>query len=76
MLQTPSTVPGSSPTHIKVTVKHLPRDTKQLPELTVGFKNGNELRLEVGKKKMSVTDVLEEVGRVGRVIEREESLKG
>lgn len=41
----------------------------------MGFKDGQEVRLEVGKRKMSVGDVCEEVSRVGRVIEREQTLK-
>jgi hypothetical protein len=44
--------------------------------MTVAFRGGRELRLEVGRRSMSIGDVLEEVGRVGRVINREESLKG
>ncbi|PGH23876.1 hypothetical protein AJ80_02125 [Polytolypa hystricis UAMH7299] len=76
LLQTPNTVSPISPTHIKISVQHLPRNSPQLPEMTVGFRGGKELKLEVGKLKMSVQDVVEEVGRIGRVIEREESLKG
>lgn len=76
LLQKPTTTPAASAKHISITVKRLPRDTKQLPEMTIGFKNGKELKLEVGKLRMSVADVIEEVGREGRVIEREASLKG
>jgi hypothetical protein len=57
-------------------VNHLPRGSKELPEMTVGFRGGKELRLEVGKLGLSVNDVVEEVSRVGRVVGREESLKG
>jgi len=42
----------------------------------VTFKGGKEIRLEVGKRKMKIGDVIEEVARVGRGVEREESLKG
>ncbi|KDB28038.1 hypothetical protein H109_00183 [Trichophyton interdigitale MR816] len=76
LLQTPTTASPSSAAHIKIDVKHLPKHSKQLPEMTVGFRNGKEVKLEVGKLRLSVGDVLEEVGRIGRLIEREESLKG
>lgn len=65
----------SSPTFIDTKVKQLPRHSTELPEMTVGFKDGQEVRLEVGKRKMSVGDVCEEISRVGRVIEREQTLK-
>ncbi|PGH05463.1 hypothetical protein GX51_02987 [Blastomyces parvus] len=76
LLQNPSTSSPASPTHIKIDIKHLPRDSKQLPEMTVGFKGGKELRLEVGRLGLGVRDVVEEVGRVGRVLAKEASLKG
>ncbi|EEP82789.1 predicted protein [Uncinocarpus reesii 1704] len=76
LLQTPTTASPSSSSHIKISVTKLPRHSPKLPEMTIGFRNGKELRFEVGKNQMSVHDVLEELGRVGRVIEREESLKG
>jgi len=44
--------------------------------MTVGFKGGKEVKLEVGKRKMKIGDVIDEISRVGRLIEREESLKG
>lgn len=34
------------------------------------------MKLEVGKRQMKIGDVVEEIARVGRAIEREESLKG
>ncbi|KAK2734007.1 hypothetical protein FQN55_003068 [Onygenales sp. PD_40] len=76
LLQTPTTASPSSPSHIKIDIKHLPRGSRELPEMTVGFKGGKELRLEVGRLGLSVKDVVEEVGRVGRGIGKEESLKG
>ncbi|EAS28879.1 uncharacterized protein CIMG_07625 [Coccidioides immitis RS] len=76
LLQTPTTTPASSASHIKISVTRLPRNSPQLPEMTIGFRNGKELKFEVGKNKMAIGDILEELGRVGRVIEREESLKG
>lgn len=75
LLQTPTTAPASSASHIDIKVKHLPRDSKELPEMTVGFRGGNELKLEVGKLGLTVGDVVEEVARVGRRVRREESLK-
>ncbi|PGH14898.1 hypothetical protein AJ79_02761 [Helicocarpus griseus UAMH5409] len=75
LLQNPATVSPASPSHIKIDIKHLPRNSKELPEMTVGFKGGKELRLEVGKLGLGVRDVVEEVGRVGRVLAKEESLK-
>lgn len=33
------------------------------------------MKFEVGKRKLKIGDVVEEVARVGRVIEREQSLK-
>ena len=74
LLRTPSTTSMSSPNFIDMKIKQLPRHSTELPEMTVGFKNGQEIRLEVGKRKMSVGDVCEEVARVGRVIEREQTL--
>jgi large subunit ribosomal protein L53 len=43
--------------------------------MTVGFKGGKELRLEVGRLGLTVGDVVEDVSRVGRGVSREESLK-
>ncbi|OAX79759.1 hypothetical protein ACJ72_05924 [Emergomyces africanus] len=76
LLQNPATASPASPSHIKIDITHLPRGSKQLPEMTVGFKGGKELRLEVGKLGLGVKDVVEEVGRVGRVLAKEASLKG
>lgn len=76
LMRTPETTPTFKPTHIDVQVKQLPRTSTQLPEMTIGFKGGKEVTLEVGKRQMKIGDVIEEVSRVGRVIEREESLKG
>ncbi|WEW59974.1 hypothetical protein PRK78_005456 [Emydomyces testavorans] len=73
LLQTPTTAPVSSASHIQVSVTKLPRNSPQLPEMTIGFRNGKELKLEVGKNRMKIDDILEELGRVGRVIEREET---
>jgi large subunit ribosomal protein L53 len=44
--------------------------------MTIEFKGGKKIQLEVGKRKMKIGDVIEEVSRVGRIVEREESLKG
>lgn len=41
----------------------------------MGFKDGREMTFDVGKRKLKIGDVVEEVARVGRVIEREQSLK-
>lgn len=76
LLRTPNTTPASKPTYIDVQVKQLPRTSTQLPDLTVGFKGGKEVHVEVGKRRMKIGDVVEEIARVGRVVEREESLKG
>lgn len=43
--------------------------------MTIGFKGGKEIKLEVGKRQMKIGDVLDEIARVGRVVEREQSLK-
>jgi large subunit ribosomal protein L53 len=43
--------------------------------MTIGFKGGKEIKLEVGKQQMKIGDVLDEIARVGRVVEREQSLK-
>lgn len=69
------TASPSSAAHIQIKIERLPRDSPKLPEMTVGFKNGQELRLEVGKNRTSINDAVEEVSRIGRVIAREESLK-
>jgi large subunit ribosomal protein L53 len=76
LIRTPNTTPTSKPTYIDVQVKQLPRTSTQLPEMTLGFKGGKEVTLEVGKRNMKIGDVVEEVSRIGRVIQREESLKG
>ncbi|KAB8229212.1 hypothetical protein ETB97_006563 [Aspergillus alliaceus] len=76
ILRNPNTTPASSPTHIDIKVKQLPRVSTEQPEVTVGFKGGKELKIEVGKRGMKIGDVIEEIARVGRAIEREESLKG
>src|SRR5690348_1699096 len=76
LIRTPNTISPSKPTYIDVQVKLLPRTSTQLPEMTVGFKGGKEVKLEVGKHGMKIGDVVEEIARIGRVVEREESLKG
>lgn len=43
--------------------------------MTVGFKGGKELTLDVGKRGLKIGDVIEEVSRVGRALQREASLK-
>ncbi|KAJ6031182.1 hypothetical protein N7540_001914 [Penicillium herquei] len=75
LLRTPNTVAGS-PTHIDIKVTQLPRNSTQEPVMTVGFKGGKEIVLEVGKRGMKIGDVVEEVSRVGRALAREASLKG
>lgn len=75
LLRTPTTTPGSSPNYIDIKVTQLPRASTQHPEMTVGFKDGREMTFDVGKRKLKIGDVVEEVARVGRVIEREQSLK-
>lgn len=75
MLRTPETIPTSSPTHIDIKVKQLPRTSTESPTMTVGFKGGKELTLDVGKRGMKIGDVIEEVSRVGRALQREASLK-
>ena len=75
LLQTPMTASPSSAAHIQIKIERLARDSPKLPEMTVGFKNGQELRLEIGKNKICINDALEEVSRIGRGIAREESLK-
>ncbi|OQE29788.1 hypothetical protein PENSTE_c002G09003 [Penicillium steckii] len=76
LLRTPNTTPTSSPNHIDIKVKQLPRASTQQPVMTVGFKGGKELTLEVGKRGLKIGDVVEEVSRVARFLEREASLKG
>lgn len=44
--------------------------------MTIGFRGGKEIKLEVGKRQLKIGDVVEEVARVARGVEREESLKG
>ncbi|KAJ5781010.1 hypothetical protein N7457_006170 [Penicillium paradoxum] len=75
MLRTPETIPTSSPTHIDIKVKQLPRNSTEAPTMTIGFKGGKELVLDVGKRGMKIGDVIEEVSRVGRALQREASLK-
>ncbi|KAI9927760.1 hypothetical protein ASPWEDRAFT_552246 [Aspergillus wentii DTO 134E9] len=75
LIRNPSTTSTSSPTHIDVKVTQLPRNSTQLPEMTIGFKGGKEVKLEVGKRQLKIGDVIEEVARVGRGIEREQTLK-
>lgn len=75
LLRTPSTTPAGSPTHINIQVTRLPRDSTQPPEMTVVFRGGKELKLEIGKRQMKIGDVVEEVSRVARGVQREESLK-
>lgn len=43
--------------------------------MTVGFKGGKELTLDVGQRGLKIGDVIEEVSRVGRALQREASLK-
>lgn len=76
LLRTPATSSPASPTHIDIKVTQLPRTSTQQPVMTVGFKGGKEVTLEVGKRGMKIGDVVEEISRVGRALEREASLKG
>ncbi|KAE8352099.1 39S ribosomal protein L53/MRP-L53-domain-containing protein [Aspergillus coremiiformis] len=76
LLRNPKTAPASSPTYIDIKVIQLPRSSTQEPEVTVGFKGGRELKIEVGKRQMKIGDLIEEIARVGRIVAREESLKG
>ncbi|PLN82317.1 39S ribosomal protein L53/MRP-L53-domain-containing protein [Aspergillus taichungensis] len=76
LLRTPSTTPLSSPTHIDIKVKQLPRHSTQQPEVTVGFKGGKEVKFEVGKEQIKIADMVNEIARIGRIIEREDTLKG
>ncbi|KAL2811899.1 39S ribosomal protein L53/MRP-L53-domain-containing protein [Aspergillus granulosus] len=76
LLRNPSTVPMASPTHIDIKVTQLPRTSTKAPELAVGFKGGKEIKINFGERPMRIGEVVEEIARVGRVIEREESLKG
>lgn len=76
LLRTPATASPASPTHIDIKVTQLPRNSTQQPVMTVGFKGGKEVTLEVGKRGMKIGDVVEEISRVGRALEREASLKG
>ncbi|KAL4926970.1 mitochondrial 54S ribosomal mL53 protein [Aspergillus undulatus] len=76
LLRNPATTPASSPTHVNIQVTQLPRTSTKEPVITVGFKGGKEMTFEVGKRQMKIGDVVEEIARVGRTIEREESLKG
>ncbi|KAJ5766538.1 uncharacterized protein N7511_004154 [Penicillium nucicola] len=76
MLRTPETIPASSPTHIDIQVKQLPRESTASPTMTIGFKGGKELTLDVGERGLKIGDIVEEVARVGRALQREASLKG
>ncbi|KAJ5884901.1 hypothetical protein N7495_009411 [Penicillium taxi] len=73
LLRTPTTTSTGS---IDIQVTQLPRTSTQQPIMTVGFKGGKEVVLEVGKRGMKIDDCIEEVSRVGRALEREASLKG
>lgn len=45
--------------------------------MTIGFKGGKELNFEFGNSGgLKIGEVVEEISRVGRAIEREDSLKG
>ncbi|KAL4882746.1 39S ribosomal protein L53/MRP-L53-domain-containing protein [Aspergillus karnatakaensis] len=76
LLRNPNTVPTGSATHIDIKVTQLPRESTKQPEIVVGFKGGKEVKLEVGKRQMKIGDVVEELARIGRAIEREQALKG
>lgn len=80
LLQTPSTTNPSSPSHIEIAAQRLPRaaasNTAVQPEIVVGFKSKEEVKFEVGRLGLKAKDVVEEISRIGRKIEREESLKG
>ncbi|CAI7669303.1 unnamed protein product [Penicillium bialowiezense] len=69
MLRTPDTIPTSSPTHIDIQVKQLPRTSTESPTMTIGFKGGKELVLDVGKRGLKIGDIIEEVSRVGRALQ-------
>jgi large subunit ribosomal protein L53 len=75
MLRTPETIPTSSPTHIDIKVKQLPRTSTASPTMTIGFRGGKELTLDVSQRGLKINDVIEEVSRVGRALQREASLK-
>lgn len=78
LFQTPSTTNPSTPSHIQIEARRLPRAAAASvqPEIVVGFKSKEEVKFEVGRLGLKTNDVVEEISRIGRKIEREESLKG
>lgn len=42
----------------------------------MGFKGGKEVKFEVGKRQLKIGDIVNEISRIGRGIEREASLQG
>jgi large subunit ribosomal protein L53 len=68
-------LPPNARSAMKITTTILPRDSQDPGSLELKFKDGKEMRMELGKK-LKIKDVVEEVDRHSRMLGREEDLKG
>ena len=59
---------------MKITTKPLPQNSKEKSFLELKFRDGKEMRLDT--EKLKIRDVMEEVDRHSRMLDRKEALAG
>jgi len=67
-------LPANARQTMKIKTALLPQDSKDPSSLFVKFKDGKEMKLDTDK--LSLTDVMEEVDRHSRVLNRQAELRG
>lgn len=66
--------PNARANGMKIDVKLLPRTAKGPASLKLGFKDGKEMEIDLGKLKLK--EVVEEVDRHSRILQRKDELTG
>ncbi|KAI9749586.1 MAG: 39S ribosomal protein L44, mitochondrial [Lichina confinis] len=67
-------LPADARKTMRINTKLLPRSSREASQLQLKFKDGKEMSLDV--EKLSVRDIIEEVDRHSRVLNREAALSG
>ncbi|KAI9695630.1 MAG: 39S ribosomal protein L44, mitochondrial [Bogoriella megaspora] len=67
-------LPPNARKDMKIEIKTLPRASQDPASLAVSFKDGKEMNLDLAKLK--IKDVMEEVDRHSRMLNRQEELTG
>ncbi|KAI9806830.1 MAG: 39S ribosomal protein L44, mitochondrial [Piccolia ochrophora] len=69
-----SLLPSNARQTMKITTTLLPRGSQDRSTLSLKFKDGKEMKLDVDH--MGIKDVMEEVDRHSRILNRQEALSG